>query len=97
MRYSQRRKLVRAAAASFEGFARFAAALCSLGAAQENLGLLEPDEASGERKAVARPRKGAAAAAPGGAGGRDDDEEKPFTGKKARLDDEEEAAPIDLS
>ena len=54
----------------------------------ENLGLLEPSESSGERKAMPQQRKSQAAAAGG---------EPPFPGKKARVADGAEGAPIDLS
>jgi hypothetical protein len=61
--------------------------------AQENLGLLEPCAASGERKAGPRPRKAETAAI--GAGGGETGE-SPFPGKKARVASGGEDEPIEL-
>ena len=84
LRYSQRRKLVRCSC--------IRTCVCVLlrpAPEQENLGLLEPLEASGERIAVPRRKAGAA----GGAG-----EEPSPAGKKQRFDAAAggEAEPIEL-
>ena len=87
LRYSQRRKLVRRSC-SYCAALRLASVL-RLAPDQENLGLLEPLEASGERIAVPRRKAGAA----GGAG-----EEPSPAGKKQRFDAAAggEAEPIEL-